>query len=134
MLQAEGRVLPWGQASPCAEFWMVTEFNPLEPNEHVAKQLLPIYVPQQLPSACAASALPQHQLLGKPRKKGLFILCAPTHACSSEPPACGSLAAWEAFLQVIQRAPEFGVLGKGTGISVSHHFKIERKIRMLFLL
>lgn len=51
---------------------MVTEFNPLEPIEHMAKQLLPIFVLQQLPSALAATALPQHQLLGKLGKKGGF--------------------------------------------------------------
>lgn len=117
------------------EFRVLTEFNPLEPVEHMAKQLLPIYVLQQLPLALAAAALPQHQLLGTPGgKKGVFILCAPTHSRSSALPACGSLASWEALLQVIKRAPTFGVLGKCTGVSVSGCFRIEGEIQMFFLL
>lgn len=107
----------------------------MEPVEHMAKQLLPIYVLQQLPLALAAAALPQHQLLGTPGgKKGVFILRAPTHSRSSTLPACGSLASWEALLQVIKRAPMFGVLGKCTGVSVSGCFRIEGKIQMFFLL
>lgn len=96
------------------EFWTVTEFNPLEPVEHMAKQLLPIYVLQQLPSALAAAALPQHQLLGMPGEKGVFILRAPTHSSSSELPACGSLAGWEAALQVIKRAQSAMWLGNAS--------------------
>lgn len=35
---------------------MVTEFNPLKLIEHMAKQLLPIYVLQQLPLALPSTA------------------------------------------------------------------------------
>lgn len=37
-------------------FCMVTEFNPLEPIKHMAKQLFPIYVLQQLPLALPSTA------------------------------------------------------------------------------
>lgn len=106
---------------------MVTEFNPLEPVEHMAKQLLPIFVLQQLPSALAAAALPQHQLLGKLGKKGGFHPPC-THTFLFFWTACLWVAGWEALLQVIKRAPKFGVLGKCTGVSVSGRLKIEGKI------
>ena len=71
---------------------MVTEFNPLEAVEHMAEQLLPIYVLQQLPSALAAAALRQHQLLGKPGRKG--GVSSSMHPHTPVPPNCLPAGHW----------------------------------------
>lgn len=87
MLQAG--VLLWAHGQGVR---VVTEFNPLEPVEHMVKQLLPIHVLWQLPSAllCTAPAA------GEAREKRGFHPPCTTH-CSL--PACGSLAGWEAALR-----------------------------------
>jgi len=76
------------------EFWVVMKFNPLEPIEQMAKQLLPISVLQQLPSVLAATALSQHQLLGKPKKKGGFS--SSMHPRVPLPPNCLPVGHWPA--------------------------------------
>lgn len=104
---------------------MVTEFNPLEPIKHMDKQLLPIYVLQQLPSALPSTA----PAGGEATEKSLC-----THTFLFLWAACGLLAGWESLLQVIKRATKSAVPEKCSGDSVSGCFKIEGKIQMLYLL